>query len=63
MTVKTSTAGRKVPRIAVVGTGWWTTRVHLPALLANKGCEVVTVADVDPGRGAYVVGHAFARES
>lgn len=37
-------------RIAVVGTGWWATRVHLPALRADARCDVVAVADADSER-------------
>ncbi len=42
-------SGRRA-RIAVVGTGWWATRVHLPALAANPDAELVAVADRDPER-------------
>jgi len=34
-------------RIAVVGAGWWTSKVHLPALVANPRAEVVAVCDRD----------------
>jgi predicted dehydrogenase len=37
-------------RIAVVGCGWWATRVHLPALRADAACDLVAVADADPTR-------------
>ena len=32
-------------RIGVVGTGWWATRAHLPAIAANPGAELVAIAD------------------
>ena len=35
-------------RIAVIGTGWWATRAHLPALVADPDADVVAIADVDP---------------
>ena len=34
-------------RIAVVGTGWWATRAHLPALVAQPDAEVVALVDPD----------------
>ena len=44
-------------RIAVIGTGWWSTRVHLPALCANADCDVVAVADADPRRARQAAAH------
>jgi predicted dehydrogenase len=35
------------PRIGVVGTGWWATQAHLPALTSYAGAEVTAVADPD----------------
>ena len=32
-------------RIGVIGTGWWATRAHLPAIAANPDAELVAVAD------------------
>ncbi len=32
-------------RIGVVGTGWWATRAHLPAIVANPDAELVAIAD------------------
>ena len=32
-------------RVAVIGTGWWTTQAHLPALVANPKAELVALAD------------------
>lgn len=32
-------------RIAVIGTGWWATTAHLPALAANPTAELVAVCD------------------
>jgi len=36
-------------RIGVIGCGWWTTRAHFPALLANPDAEIVAIADPDDG--------------
>lgn len=52
------------PRIGVVGTGWWATQAHLPALQLHPGAELVAVCDDDPGRvgaaaRAFAVPHAF----
>ena len=44
-------------RIAVVGAGWWATRVHLPALCADAGCDIVAVADADPTRAQRAAAH------
>ena len=35
-------------RVAVIGTGWWATRAHLPALMADPEAEVVALVDPDP---------------
>ena len=32
-------------RIGVIGTGWWATRAHLPAIAANPDAELVAIAD------------------
>ena len=34
-----------VARIGVVGAGWWATRAHLPAIVANPDSELVAIAD------------------
>jgi len=34
-----------VARIGVIGTGWWSTRAHLPAVVANSDAELVAIAD------------------
>ena len=34
-------------RIGVIGCGWWTTRAHLPALVANPDAIVAGIADPD----------------
>ncbi len=34
-------------KIAVVGTGWWATANHLPALTSHPNAEIVAVCDVD----------------
>jgi predicted dehydrogenase len=36
-------------RIGVIGCGWWATRAHVPALLANPDAEIVAIADPDDG--------------
>jgi len=37
-------------RIGVVGTGWWATQFHLPALLSNPWAEVTALADPSSDR-------------
>jgi predicted dehydrogenase len=51
-------------RIAVIGTGWWATSVHLPALLANPSAELAAICDADAQRlqaaaQAYSISHAY----
>jgi len=41
-------------RIAVIGTGWWATATHIPALLAHPDAELVAVCDRDPEKLAVV---------
>ena len=44
-------------RIGVIGTGWWATRAHLPAIAANPDAELVAIADpneANRGRAAEV---------
>jgi predicted dehydrogenase len=36
---------RRKARIAVIGTGWWATTAHLPALAANSAADVIAVCD------------------
>ena len=33
------------PRIAVVGTGWWSTEFHIPSLKKYPDCELVALID------------------
>jgi predicted dehydrogenase len=52
-------------RIGVIGTGWWATYAHLPALLANPRAEVVALADPSAERLAqagerFGIGAQFA---
>jgi predicted dehydrogenase len=52
------------PRIGIVGTGWWATQAHLPALIGYDGAEVTAIADVDPRQLAaasqrFDVPHAY----
>jgi predicted dehydrogenase len=35
-------------RIAVIGTGWWSTYSHIPSLQANPAAELVAICDRDP---------------
>jgi predicted dehydrogenase len=35
-------------RVAVIGTGWWTTTAHLPALRENPEAELVALCDRSP---------------
>jgi len=35
-------------RVAVIGTGWWSTTAHIPGLQANPDAELVALADVRP---------------
>lgn len=37
----------KPARIGVIGTGWWATQHHIPALLAHPNTELVAIADTD----------------
>lgn len=39
-----------LPRIGVVGTGWWATQFHIPGLIDYEGAELVAFADRDPDR-------------
>ena len=45
-------------RIAIIGTGWAATTLHLPGLLTHPEAEVVAVCDLLPGRAERVAaGH------
>jgi predicted dehydrogenase len=35
-------------RIAVIGTGWWSTYVHIPGLLNNPDADLIAIADKSP---------------
>lgn len=37
-------------RIGVIGTGWWATDTHIPALLAHPKAEIVALCDSDQAR-------------
>ena len=37
-------------RIAVIGTGWWSTYTHIPALQANPSAALVALCDANPAR-------------
>ena len=38
-------SGTRVPRIAVVGTGWWSANHHVPSLAQYDGAELVALCD------------------
>lgn len=42
-------------RIAVVGAGWWSTAIHMPALTADRDVELVAVVDPSTDRRAATV--------
>jgi predicted dehydrogenase len=44
-------------RIGVIGTGWWATYAHLPALMSDPRAEVVGIADSSPERLAQAAEH------
>lgn len=53
------------PRIAVIGTGWWATEHHIPALLAHPNAELVALCDANGEKArqtadAYDVPSAYA---
>ena len=50
-------------RIGVIGTGWWATYAHLPALLSNPRAEVAAIADSSPQRLAQAAEHFGIRRS
>ena len=44
-------------RVGLIGTGWWATQAHLPALLSYPRAEVVGIADPSPSRLASAGEH------
>jgi predicted dehydrogenase len=40
----------KKARVGVVGAGWWSGRVHLPAIAKNKDAELVAICDANMDR-------------
>ena len=44
-------------RIGVIGTGWWATYAHLPALMSYPLAEVAAIADPSPERLAQAAEH------
>ena len=44
-------------RIAVVGSGWWATANHLPALTARRDVEVVALCDLDETKARQAAEH------
>jgi predicted dehydrogenase len=52
-------------RVGVVGTGWWATRAHLPALEAHPDAAIAAIADPSDGNRAraaerFGVGRAYS---
>ena len=52
-------------RVAVLGLGWWSSTVHLPALNSNPAAQVVAVCDPSPERrqhalDAFDIDHGYA---
>lgn len=45
----------KKVRVAVIGAGWWTSRVHIPTLLADSRVEIVGICDTDSRRAKRLV--------
>jgi predicted dehydrogenase len=45
---------REPARVGLVGTGWWATHMHLPALVSNPDAEIVGVCDVNGARAREV---------
>jgi predicted dehydrogenase len=41
--------------IGVIGTGWWATQFHIPAILATSNAHLAGIADRDPARLAAAV--------
>lgn len=50
-------------RVGVVGTGWWATQFHLPALMKNPSVEVTALADPAPQRLQKAVDHFGIKSS
>ncbi len=48
-------------RVAVIGTGWWATATHIPALLEHPSVDLVALCDVSEER-ARAAGAAFGVE-
>ncbi len=51
-------------RIAVIGTGWWSTYTHIPGLQAYKGADLVALCDQDEAKlqaaeAEYKVGRTY----
>jgi predicted dehydrogenase len=46
--------GRDRARVGIVGTGWWATHMHLPALVSNPDAEILGVCDVIGARAREV---------
>src|SRR5262245_61648022 len=51
-------------RVAVIGTGWWSTYTHIPGLQANPQAELVAVCDTNPNKlraaaGAYDIRRTY----
>ncbi len=52
----------KRARIGLVGTGWWATTTHLPALQAHPDAEIIAICDLDADK-ARKTAHVFGIDS
>ena len=53
-----------LPRVAVLGAGWWSTQAHLPALRTDPGVELIAIADpsvdrLDAAAAAYGIDRTY----
>lgn len=51
-------------KIAVIGTGWWATQAHIPALLANPHADVILIdrnaEKLNHAARSFAIAHAYA---
>lgn len=50
-------------RVAVIGTGWWSTAAHLPSLTSYERAEVVSLVDRDPQKLQRAIGRFGPRNT
>ncbi len=60
MSLKSQTS---IPRIGIVGAGWWATEHHLPSLASFDGAHLAAVADTDVDRARAAAGQFGADHS